>query len=65
MQELPDRVGELDAWKDRRIVVHCHHGMRSLRVTQWLREKGFVAVTSMRGGIDAWGADVDPAVPRY
>ena len=65
MQELPDRVGELDAWKDRRIVVHCHHGMRSLRVTQWLREKGFVAVTSMRGGIDAWSADVDPAVPRY
>ena len=65
MQELPDRVGELAGWKERRILVHCHHGMRSLRVTQWLREKGFAAVTSMSGGIDAWSADVDPAVPRY
>jgi adenylyltransferase/sulfurtransferase len=65
MQELPERVGELDAWKGGRILVHCHHGVRSLRVTHWLREKGFPAVTSVRGGIDAWSTDVDPAVPRY
>jgi rhodanese-related sulfurtransferase len=65
MQELPERVGELDAWKGRRILVHCHHGVRSLRVTHWLREKGFAAVTSVHGGIDAWSTDVDPAVPRY
>lgn len=65
MQELPERIGEIDAWKDRRILVHCHHGVRSLRVTHWLREKGFPATSSVRGGIDAWSAEVDPAVPRY
>lgn len=63
--ELPDRVGEIEAWRPRRIFVHCHHGIRSLKVTNWLRQQGFAAVTSMRGGIDAWSTDVDPAVPRY
>ncbi|MFM7290574.1 MAG: rhodanese-like domain-containing protein [Planctomycetia bacterium] len=65
MQELPERIGELEAWRARRIIVHCHHGVRSLRVTHWLRERGFPAVTSLRGGIDAWSTDVDPGVPRY
>jgi rhodanese-related sulfurtransferase len=65
MQEIATRVGELDAWRTETIVVHCHHGVRSLRVTQWLRERGFSRATSMRGGIDAWSADVDPSVPVY
>ena len=65
MQEIAGRVGELDAWRGATIVVHCHHGVRSLRVTQWLRERGFASATSMRGGIDAWSAEVDPSVPVY
>lgn len=65
MQELPERLGEIEAWRARHIFVHCHHGVRSLRVTHWLRERGFPAVTSMQGGIDAWSTDVDPNVPKY
>ena len=65
MQELPERVAELSAWKERPIIVHCHHGMRSLRVAKWLREQGFSLAQSMQGGIDAWSTAVDPAVPRY
>jgi adenylyltransferase/sulfurtransferase len=65
MQELPERVAEIAAWKDRPIIVHCHHGMRSLRVAKWLREQGFTLAQSMQGGIDAWSTDVDPTVPRY
>ena len=34
-------------------------------VAQWLREQGIAACQSMSGGIDAWSALVDPAVPRY
>ncbi|HWB10690.1 MAG TPA: rhodanese-like domain-containing protein [Pirellulales bacterium] len=63
MSEIQNRVHELP--KDRPIVVHCHHGGRSLRVTQWLRQQGFAAVQSMAGGIDAWSQRIDPAVPRY
>lgn len=65
MQELPDRIGELAGREDQPIIVHCHHGMRSLRVTKWLRERGFTLVQSMAGGIDAWSDEIDPAVPKY
>ena len=65
MQDLPDRLAELEPHRSQAIIVHCHHGMRSLRVTRWLRERGFARVQSMAGGIDAWSTDIDPAVPRY
>lgn len=65
MQEIAGRLAELDPWRGGTIVVHCHHGVRSLRVTQWLRERGFHRATSMHGGIDAWSAEVDPSVPVY
>lgn len=65
MQELPARLAEVEAWRDAPLVVHCHHGMRSLRVAQWLREQGFPRAQSMAGGIDAWSETIDPAVPRY
>lgn len=65
MQELSERVAEIDAWRARQIIVHCHHGVRSLRVTHWLRDRGYDSVSSLRGGIDAWSTDVDPQVPRY
>lgn len=65
MQEIVARVGELEPNRDQPIIVHCHHGMRSLRVTKWLREQGFSRAQSMAGGIDAWSGEVDPTVPRY
>ncbi len=65
MQDLPQRVSELDSWQARQIVVYCHHGVRSLRVTHWLRARGYGHVSSLRGGIEAWSLDVDPQVPRY
>ena len=37
MGDIPGRIQELDP--DAPIVVYCHHGMRSLSVTQFLRER--------------------------
>jgi rhodanese-related sulfurtransferase len=65
MSEISSRVSELETYRNRPIVVHCHHGGRSLRVTNWLREQGFAAVTNMSGGIDEWSQQVDSSVPRY
>lgn len=65
MSELVDRVSELDAHKDQQIIVHCHHGGRSMRVTNWLRQQGFAQATNMAGGIDKWSLTIDPSVPRY
>ncbi len=65
MQEIAERFGELEPWRGKPIIVHCHHGVRSLRVVRFLREKGFSQAQSMQGGIDAWSLEVDPSVPRY
>lgn len=65
MSELIQRVGELEPSRDAEIVVHCHHGGRSLKVTKWLRQQGFSHVQSMAGGIDEWATEIDPSLPRY
>jgi len=63
--ELQSRLGELEPHRGQRIVVHCHFGGRSQRVTMFLRQQGFTQVQNMTGGIDAWSLQVDPKVPRY
>ena len=65
MSELAQRVGELEPHRGDEIVVHCHHGGRSLRVAMWLRQQGFARAQSMAGGIDQWAQEIDPSLPRY
>ena len=64
MQYIPTRLNEL-AGSGERIVVFCHHGVRSLSVAEWLRGQGVENCQSMAGGIDLWSARIDPDVPRY
>jgi rhodanese-related sulfurtransferase len=63
IEEIEERVGELDPTAE--TVVYCHHGVRSLSVTVYLRNRGFRDVTSLAGGIDLWSQRIDPSVPRY
>ena len=64
MGDVPSRAHqELDP--EEHIVVVCHHGVRSMNVTAWLRQQGFEKAQSMRGGIDAWSRQVDATVPMY
>ncbi len=64
MNDIPARFkGELDPQKH--IAVICHHGVRSMNVTAWLRRQGFENVQSLRGGIDRWAREIDPSVPLY
>lgn len=65
MSEWSEHVAGLDSHRGRRIVVHCHHGGRSMQVTHALRNAGFEQVQNMAGGIDAWSQLVDASVPRY
>jgi rhodanese-related sulfurtransferase len=64
MGEVPARA-HLELEPEERLLVVCHHGIRSMNVTVWLRGQGFDQAQSVRGGIDAWAVDVDPAVGRY
>jgi rhodanese-related sulfurtransferase len=47
------------------LLVLCHHGVRSLQVVMWLRERGVENCYSVAGGIDRWSRELDPAIPRY
>ena len=64
MGDIPSRAfQELDP--EAHIIAICHHGVRSMNVAVWLRNQGFENAQSLRGGIDAWSAEIDPTVPRY
>ena len=64
MGDVPARAQqELDP--EERLIMVCHHGVRSMNVAVWLRNQGFEQAQSLRGGIDAWSVEVDPAVSRY
>ncbi len=46
------------------LIVYCHHGVRSLYATQFLKFHGYDAL-SLRGGIEEWSTTIDPSIPRY
>jgi len=63
LRTIPERLPELDS--SRELVLHCHHGARSMRALEFLRQVGYSKLKNVRGGIDAWSREVDPTVPRY
>jgi rhodanese-related sulfurtransferase len=65
LSALAEKAPRVLADKAQPRIIYCHHGMRSLRATQWLRQQGWTQVWSLTGGIDAWSDQIDPAVPRY
>jgi rhodanese-related sulfurtransferase len=62
--KLDEITEALEASSRRTVVVHCHHGVRSLRATAILRAAGFDA-HSLAGGIHLWSLDIDQRVPVY
>ena len=64
--DLDDLPGNLHRLPDPHepFVVICHHGVRSLKVSLWLRQQGYQAI-NLKGGINAWSEEIDPTVPKY
>ena len=58
--QIPERIDEVDDLKP--IVVVCRSGVRSARVAQFLLENGFDAI-NLKGGMQAFVADIDPEIP--
>jgi rhodanese-related sulfurtransferase len=63
MASIPARIEELDP--EAPTVVICHHGMRSMQVAMYLQQQGFSRLYNLGGGVAAWAAQVDPAMPTY
>ncbi len=49
----------------KKIVIYCHHGIRSYQACEHLQKLGFSKVYNLDGGIDAWSKEVDNSVPLY
>ena len=63
-QELMQEI--LSTWsREDLVVIYDHQGTRSLDAAAYFQGHGFENVKSLRGGIDAWSAEVDPKLPRY
>jgi rhodanese-related sulfurtransferase len=54
--ELPDRLEEIEAWKDQEILIHCRSGARSGRAKEYLMSEGYSNVRNVLGGVLAWQA---------
>ena len=63
LSALASRMHELDSASN--IVLHCHHGTRSQKAYDLMRPAGFTRLHILEGGVDAWAARIDPALPRY
>jgi rhodanese-related sulfurtransferase len=60
MQEIQSK------WpREKLLVVYDHQGTRSMDAAAYFQGHGFENVKSLRGGIDAWSAEVDPKLSRY
>lgn len=54
VQQLADRIGELDTLKNKPILVYCRSGNRSIPASQILIRNGFKKVYNMQHGITGW-----------
>ena len=61
--EFASRLSELDSSED--IILFCKAGTRSTRALEILASAGFKKVKNLKGGINAWSAEVDPSLPIY
>ncbi len=52
--ELPDRLDEIEDWKDQEVLVHCRSGARSAKAQSFLESEGFKNVRNVIGGILAY-----------
>lgn len=63
MGEVAGRIGELDP--ARQTVVLCRSGRRSMEIAKFLAQNGFRSVANLKGGILAWGQELDPSLATY
>ncbi len=52
--KLSDRLGEIEKFKERPLILCCASGVRSAKACEELKKQGFTRLHSLDGGIDAW-----------
>jgi rhodanese-related sulfurtransferase len=54
VQQLQQRINELQQYKNKKLVVYCSHSHRSPRASYILTQAGFTNVTNMQSGMSVW-----------
>lgn len=54
LSQLEARVGDIDKFKDKPVIVYCATGNRSSTAAATLRKRGFSNVVNLSGGFVAW-----------
>ena len=63
--ELIARVAELDAARDKDVIIYCRSGQRSGRCCHYMADLGFKRVLNLKGGILAWADEIDNSLTKY
>jgi adenylyltransferase/sulfurtransferase len=54
-----------DIPRDQTVYIYCKAGGRSGMAVEFLRTKGYTNCFNVKGGIDAWTAEIDQSLPAY
>ena len=65
LKTLPAKASEVLPDRAQAVVLHCHHGMRSMRACEFLESQGYTRLYNLTGGIAQYAAEVDPSLPQY
>jgi len=57
ISELPERLAELEDYRDRTIAVVCRTDRRSAKAMEHMRQTGFKNVLRVPGGMEAWNRE--------
>jgi rhodanese-related sulfurtransferase len=65
IQQLKERIAELEKYKDKEIIVYCSHSHRSPQASYLLTQNGFKHVSNLQYGMHMWKQQVtDDAVNK-
>ena len=65
LQQLDRHLDDLEEHPDRKVIVYCRVGPRSLQFAEVLRRHGIADAWSMAGGVLVWNTDIEPGGVMY
>lgn len=65
LQQIQQHADKLMQWQNKKVIVYCKVGGRSLQFANILKQNGFADAKSMAGGILLWNKDINPGGPQY
>ena len=61
---LENRIGELEKFKSKPIIVCCNTGQQTVAASKILHKQGFEAIYRLSGGMQAWRSENMPVISK-